>query len=126
MLSGLFMDVALRIFIIFGGQMFISEAYAQAAGEAAKQPGFAEQIPFMLAIFFIFYFFLIRPQAKKAKQHQSLLNELKRGEEVLTSGGVVGKIDGLNDSFVTLEVATGVKIKVARKHISSKLKEQQS
>lgn len=106
--------------------MFISEAYAQAAAESAKQPGFAEQIPFMLAIFFIFYFFMIRPQAKKAKAHQDLLSQLKRGEEVLTSGGLVGKIDGLNDNFVTLEVSNGVKIKVVRKNITSRLKEQQS
>lgn len=105
--------------------MFISVAHAQAANEVAKQPGFAEQIPFMLAIFFIFYFFLIRPQAKKAKQQQALLNELKRGQEVLTASGIVGKIDGFNDQFVTLEIANGVKIKMLKRQIASTLKEQQ-
>ena len=85
-----------------------------------------EQIPFMLAIFFIFYFFLIRPQTKKVKQHQELLDQIKRGEEVITSSGIVGKIDGFNEQFVTLEIANGVKIKMLKRQIASKLKEQQS
>ena len=105
--------------------MFISVAYAQAADAVAKPSMFESLLP-MLAIFVIFYFLLIRPQAKKAKQHQEMLNQVKRGEEVITASGIVGKIDGMNDQFVTLEVAAGVKIKMLKRQIASKLKEQQA
>lgn len=106
--------------------MFVSVAYAQAADQVAKQPGVADYLPFYLALFVIGYFFIIRPQSKKMKQHQELLSQIKRGEEVITASGIVGKIDGFNDEFVTLEIANGVKIKMVKRQITSKLKEQQS
>ncbi|MAF93010.1 MAG: preprotein translocase subunit YajC [Bdellovibrionota bacterium] len=105
--------------------MFVSTAYAQAA-EAVAKPSMIESLLPMLAIFVIFYFLLIRPQTKKAKQHQEMLDQVKRGEEIITASGIVGKIDGMNDQFVTLEIANGVKIKMLKRQIASKLKEQQS
>ncbi|BCO10538.1 MULTISPECIES: preprotein translocase subunit YajC [Desulfolithobacter] len=92
-------------------------AYA-AGGAPAAGPagGLASFVPLIL-IFVIFYFLLIRPQQKKAKQHQIFLNNLKKGDEVVTSGGIFGKITGLTDTVVTLEIADGVRIKVTRASI---------
>ncbi len=89
---------------------------AYAAGGAAPggaAGGIASFVPLIL-IFVVFYFLLIRPQQKKAKQHQQFLNELKRGAKVVTSGGIHGRITGLTDATVTMEIADGVKIKVNR------------
>lgn len=97
--------------------MFSSIVWAQAAAPAA--PGLLEQfMPFIL-IFVIFYFLLIRPQQRRAKTHQDLLKSLKRGDQVLTSGGILGTIEGLTDEFVTLEVADGVSIRILRSQIAS-------
>ncbi|MFK8139449.1 MAG: preprotein translocase subunit YajC [Bdellovibrionales bacterium] len=101
--------------------MFISVAYAQAAEGAAQTPSMFESLLPMLAFFAIIYFFIFRPQIKKQKAHQDLVSKVQRGDEVVTSGGIVGKIDGLNDNFVTLEIASNTKIKVSRGHIASKL-----
>ena len=89
-------------------------AYA-AGGAAPAGPaaGIASFVPLIL-IFVVFYFLLIRPQQKKAKEHQQFLSNLRKGERVVTSGGIHGRITGLTDSTVTLEIADGVKIKVNR------------
>jgi preprotein translocase subunit YajC len=79
--------------------------------------GFAGLIPLVL-MFVIFYFLLIRPQQKKAKQHKDLLANLKRGDSVITSGGIYGRIASINDSVIELEVADKVRIKVARSFVS--------
>ena len=83
--------------------MFISTAYAQAAGGSAEQQliGF---LPIIL-MFVVLYFLMIRPQMKRAKEHKTMLEALKRGDEVITSGGVVGRITRVGESYVTLEVA---------------------
>jgi len=89
-------------------------AYAQtgaAAGGGAG--GLAGFLPLIL-IFVVFYFLLIRPQQKKAKEHSAFLGQLKKGDDVVTSGGIHGKITGLTDTIVTLEIADGVRIKVNR------------
>ncbi len=89
-------------------------AYAAgAAAPAGPAGGIGQFIPLIL-IFVVFYFLLIRPQQKKAKQHQQFLNELKKGARVVTGGGIHGRITGLTDSTVTLEIAEGVRIKVNR------------
>ncbi len=88
-------------------------AYAQGAAASPAASGMASFLPLIL-IFGVFYFLLIRPQQKKAKQHQQFLNELKKGAKVLTGGGIHGKITGLTDSTVTMEIADGVRIKVNR------------
>lgn len=79
--------------------------------------GFAGMIPLVL-MFVIFYFLLIRPQQKKAKQHKALLSNLKRGDSVITSGGIYGRIAEINDNVIVLEVADKVRIKVARSFVS--------
>ena len=72
----------------------------------------------MIGIFAIFYFLLIRPQSKKAKEHQKMLSELKKGDDVSTQGGVIGKITGLKDNEVTLQVQEGVRIRFLRSAIT--------
>lgn len=95
----------------------IPEAYAQAAGPAST--GQMLQ-PFVLMIVFlvIFYFLLIRPQQKKAKEHQAMLSKLAAGDECVTAGGVLGRVVEVGDQFVTLEIADGVRIKVQRFQIT--------
>jgi len=90
----------------------IPPALAQGVAPAA-----GSQIPFillMVAIFVMFYFVLFRPQQKKQKEHQTLISKLAAGDEVVTTGGLLGKITEVGDSFVTLEVADGVRIKVQK------------
>ncbi|NDY43176.1 preprotein translocase subunit YajC [Dissulfurirhabdus thermomarina] len=90
----------------------------QPAGGAAGAPNpLVSLMPFIL-IFVIFYFLLIRPQQKKAQEHRKFLDELERGREVVTAGGLIGRVTGLTDQVVTLEVADGVRVKVARGHIA--------
>ena len=90
-------------------------AYAADAAPAAGG-GFGAFIPLIL-IFVIFYFLLIRPQQKKAKEHQQFLANLKKGDAVVTSGGIYGTITGLTDAVVTLEIADNVRVKVARGYV---------
>lgn len=92
----------------------IAHAAGGVAGGAAG--GFASFIPLIL-IFVVFYFLLIRPQQKQAKQHQAFLTELKKGQKVFTKGGILGTITGLTDTIVTLEVAKDVTIQVTRDSI---------
>ena len=67
----------------------------------------------------IFYFLLIRPQQKKQKEHQAMLGKLAAGDEVVTTGGIVGRIVEISDNFITLEISEGVRIKVQRFHVTS-------
>ena len=100
--------------------MLISSAYAQAAG--ASSPG-SEIMTFlpMIAIFVVFYFLLIRPQQKKAKETRAMLDALEKGNEVVTAGGVVGRITKLSDQYATVEVAPNVEMTVQRGAISQLL-----
>ena len=97
----------------------ISDAFAQAAGETAG--GFSIQglLPFVL-IFIIFYFLLIRPQQKRVKQHKLMVESLKRGNKILTAGGILGVISKANDGSetVTVEISSGVNVEVSRQMIS--------
>jgi len=70
---------------------------------------------FLVAMFVLMYFLLIRPQQKRAKDHKNLLKELKKGDEVVTNGGVLGKINSVDESFATLEIAEGVVVKYKNK-----------
>jgi preprotein translocase subunit YajC len=74
----------------------------------------------MLAIVAVFYFVLIRPQQKRAREHREMLDNLKKGDTVVTTGGLIGKISGMNDSVVTLEVAEKIRLRVVRAHVASK------
>ena len=91
-------------------------AVAYAANGAAPQGGLMSFLPLIL-IFVVFYFLLIRPQQKKAKEHQIFLANLKKGDGIVTSGGLHGTITGLTDTVATLEIAENIKVKVSRQHI---------
>jgi preprotein translocase subunit YajC len=95
----------------------IAHAANGAAGAAPQGGGgLAGFLPLIL-IFVVFYFLLIRPQQKKAKDHQNFIASLKKGDEVITSGGIHGKITGLTDAVVTIEIADNVRVKISRQYI---------
>lgn len=97
---------------------FISDAMAQ--GGAAPAGGGLIEMVFMMAIFFaIMYFMIIRPQQKRAKEHRALLESLSKGDEVVTGGGLLGKISAINDSFIQIEIADNVHIKVQKQAIAA-------
>jgi len=77
----------------------------------------------IILIFVIFYFLLIRPQQKQRKEHQSLLSNLKVGDNVLTTGGIYGRITGIKDDKVTVEISDKVRVKVSRGHIAGVVKQ---
>ncbi len=96
--------------------MFISPAYAQASG-ASPGGDIMTFLP-MIAIVVVFYFLLIRPQQKRAKETKAMLQALQKGDEVVTAGGVVGKISKLSDAYANVEIAPNVEITVQRSAIS--------
>lgn len=94
----------------------ISDAWAQAAPAG---PGGQLQFALLMAAFIaLFYFMLIRPQQRRAKEHQALVSKLSAGDEVVTSGGMLGKVTEVGDLFVTLEVAEGVRVKVQKSQVT--------
>lgn len=101
--------------------MLISPAYAQGLGGGGGGD-FLIQIAPLILIFVIFWFFLIRPQQQKAKQHRELVANLRRGDQVLTGGGIVGRVAKLvDDVYIQVEIAENVRIKVARSSVSDVL-----
>lgn len=99
--------------------MLISNAYAQAAGGT---PG-ADMMAFlpMIAIFVLFYFLLIRPQQKKAKEHRAMIEALQKGDEIETAGGIVGKVAKIGDNYLSVEVADNVTLNVQRSAVAKLL-----
>lgn len=97
--------------------ILISDAWAQAAG-TSQQGGLLSLLP-LVAIFVVFYFLLIRPQQKRAKEHKKMTEAIAKGDEVITNGGTLGKVTGVGESFITVEVATGVEIKVQRSAVQA-------
>ncbi len=97
--------------------MFVTPAYAQAAGGAGGAGAIAQFVPLIL-IFVIMYFLILRPQQKRMKEQRNMIAELKRGDQVVTQGGIIGKITDVKDDEVTVEIAQGVKIRVVRATIA--------
>ena len=96
----------------------IASAHAQTGAPAGSQ----YQPLIMMVIFIaIFYFLLIRPQMKRAKEHRTMVSQLAKGDEVLTNGGIAGRIEDVGDAFVTLEIAIGVRIKVQKHAVGNVL-----
>jgi len=94
---------------------------AYAAEKVGSKGGSSDLINMFLPliiIFFIFWLLLIRPQQKRVKKHQDFISTLKRGDDVVTSSGIFGKITGIADNAITLEISDGVRIKVEKAHIS--------
>lgn len=100
--------------------MIVTPAYAQAAGGAGAG-GIEAFLPLIL-IFVVFYFLLIRPQQKKMKQHREMLNAVRRGDKIVTGGGIIGTVTKVdNENELTVEIADDIKVKVQRALISSVL-----
>ncbi len=96
--------------------LFVSNAWAE--GGVSQDPGLMGFLP-LIILFVVFYFLLIRPQMKRAKEHKALVSGLSKGDEVITNGGIMGKIRQVDESTISLEVADGVEIKLQRSFISS-------
>jgi len=92
--------------------------FGSTSGAAGGMGAIQQFVPLIL-MFAIFYFLLIRPQQKKAKEHRLLLENIKKGDHVITAGGVHGKIASVEDGIVGLEVATGVVIKITKSYIAA-------
>jgi preprotein translocase subunit YajC len=91
--------------------MLISPAWAQGSG---AQGGGMESLLLIVLMFVVLYFLILRPQMKRAKEHRQLVEALQKGDEVITAGGVLGRISKLNENYVTLEIADNVEIQVQR------------
>jgi preprotein translocase subunit YajC len=96
----------------------IDQAFAQTAGAASSTANAWMQFLPMIAIFVIFYFLLIRPQQRRAKEHRALIDGVKRGDTVVTSGGLIGKISKVEDAEVEVEIAPNVKVRVVKSTLS--------
>jgi preprotein translocase subunit YajC len=103
----------------------IETAAAQAASTGAQQPSTFDMLLMPIGLLVIFYFFLIRPQAKKHRDQQSLVAALKAGDEVITTGGIIGRVKSIADTFVTIEVG-GATLKVVKEHVQSLAKPLQT
>ena len=109
--------------------MFVSIAHAMGApGGAAGQSGAGgfSGIFMMLIIFGIFYFILIRPQQKKMKEHKKMVEQLKKGDKVVVAGGVYGTVVGVGTETLKVEIADGVKVKIARSSVGTVLTEEEA
>lgn len=107
----------------------VSVAYAQGAAAAPNQPGFAEvfskMMPMFAIVFLIFYFMVIKPQQNKLKYQENLIKGLKKGDQVVTSGGIIAKVTAIEEDCVVLELSNNVRMKVEKQHIS-KLKDNKA
>ena len=97
--------------------MLISNAYAQTAAAAGPMDSVMQFLPIIL-MFVVLYFLMIRPQMKKAKEHKAMIDALAKGDEVVTSGGIAGKITKVGDSYVGVEIADNVEILVQRPSVA--------
>ncbi|ODN41945.1 preprotein translocase subunit YajC [Piscirickettsia litoralis] len=112
-----------KLFAILGLLAVSSASFAADAptsGGGFLQSG-GGSLAFLAVFILIFYFLLIRPQSKRAKEHRKLLSELTKGDEVATSGGVLGKVSKVEESIVTIEIANGIEIKVQKSAVSAVL-----
>jgi len=99
---------------------FISNAWAEAAPAAAQGSPLTSLLP-LIILFAVFYFMLIRPQMKRAKEHRKLVAALAKGDEVIISGGIGGKVTNVGDSFISVEIAEDVLVKVQKDAVTTAL-----
>jgi len=99
---------------------FISDALAEGAQAAGSQPG-GEQFILLIGMVVLFYFILIRPQQKRAKEHKKMVAEIGKGDEVVTNGGVLGKVTAVGEQYLTVEIADNVEIKVQAQAVGTVL-----
>lgn len=100
---------------------FIADAMAEGAAAGSQGGDPMASLFFMVVIFAVFYFILIRPQAKKAKEHKKMTEALQKGDEVVTQGGMVGKVTQIGDDYVNLQIADNVEIKLQRAAVGIQL-----
>ncbi len=98
---------------------FISSAYAEGAGAGAGGDIFGLALP--LILLGVFYFLMIRPQQKRAKEHQGMVSDLKKGDEIISGGGLGGTVTAVGDVFVTVKVANNVEVRVQKQSVASLL-----
>jgi preprotein translocase subunit YajC len=104
--------------------MFIESAYAMGAqgGAGGATGGGASGLIMMVVIFAIFYFILIRPQQKKMKEHKKMVEELKKGDRIITAGGMYGTVENSTPETLTIKIAEGVKVKITRGSVGAVVK----
>ena len=111
--------VRLALFVFLSAGPLLAQAQSQAP---VKRPGlgeiFSNMLPMILMVFFIFYFLVTRPQKLKEEEHAKLLDSLKKGDMVISSGGVIGRVSGIEDDHILVEVASGVKVKFDKANIA--------
>jgi len=100
--------------------VLISPAWAQAPA-AASQGGGIESMLLILAMFAVLYFLMIRPQMKRAKEHKTMVEGLQKGDEVITAGGILGRITKVDDQYVTVSLAEGVEVQMQRHAVQTVL-----
>ena len=100
--------------------MFISPAFAQAAPAGGSGPGY-EQFIIIIGMFALLYFLMIRPQMKRAKEHKQMTEALQKGDEVVTAGGMLGKITQIGEAYVSLQIAPNIEIQVQRTAVQTLL-----
>ena len=110
--------------------LYLSASAATVLAQDAAAPGappltvsqrLVAMAPMFMIVFFIFYFLVLRPQSKQLRDKESLLASIKKGELVATSGGLIGRVAGIEKDYILLDVANGVKINVERNHVSKRL-----
>ena len=99
----------------------ISLAHAQTAAPAASGAAMIQQFLPLIIIFILFWFMLIRPQMKRAKEHREMVAKLAKGDEVVAGGGILGRVTDVSESYITVEIADGVAIKVQRQAVAQVL-----
>ena len=97
--------------------MFVTPAYAQAAGAPSAGASIASFLPLIL-IFVIMYFLMIRPQQKRMKEHRAMVEAIKKGDEVVTQGGLIGKVTAVRENELEVEIAPGVRTRVVRSSVT--------
>jgi preprotein translocase subunit YajC len=97
---------------------FISDAMAEGAGAAGQSDPLLGLL-FPIGMIAILYFFMIRPQMKRQKEHRTLVADLSKGDEIVSSGGIAGKITAIGENFVKVEIADGIEVKVRRQAVES-------
>jgi len=100
--------------------VLISQAFAQAAPAGGSDPGFIGFLPIIL-MFVLLYFLMIRPQMKRAKEHKQMVEALQKGDEVITAGGVLGRITKIGEAYIGVEIAPNTEISVQRASVQTLL-----
>jgi preprotein translocase subunit YajC len=96
---------------------FISNAWAEAAGQPAE-PGFMAFVP-LVVLFVVFYFLLIRPQSKRVKEHKTMVESIKKGDEIITNGGVLAKVMAVEEEFVSIELAENMAVCIQKQAVAN-------